>query len=390
MTISNTTSITGDNIIALQNITAKDIYIGLKDGIIPEIKTAKEEIAGQIAELAQTVSLMANENDFLDAQDNDDDKQFEGINFTDLIEAIEEGNCVLFIGPEISIDENQNSLHELFNKRVSDEKRKYDENEGFFMPGSEITMINKAKKYYSGTECGCFPQENIIGTNLLKKIAQIPFKLIISLAPDDTLHRIFIKYNKKHSPLYYTGTKLEFDDDEKIDLPIIYNALGDAAKNGRYIYTHKQLNEFIKQSKDVKFPIEIEEIIEDTTHYLFIGFNFNKWHYRLLLFELNLLPDREGFAFKSNPINPGYQTFIHEQFKINFIDTNFQNFTNKLLQVSKEENLTKSLDRTFVENILSDIEEIRIKAVDSEKFEELTKLTEKLNSIEGKIYQYQQ
>lgn len=387
MSTSNKTNISGENIIALQNITARDINIGLRENIKPEIKSTKEEIADQIANLAQTVSLLAKENDFVEV-DGKNGNEFEGINFDDLIEAIEVKNCVLFIGPEIAIDENNKSLHELFNKRISDNKRKYDEQEGFFMPSSENHIRTKAIKYYGSSDDDCFQQQNIKGNNLLKKIAQIDFKLIISLSPDDTLHRIFEKYNKKHIFKYFTGTKQEFEYNEEENLPIIYNALGCAAKNGRYIYTHKQLNSFIKQSNDIKIPLEIEEKVRENTHYLFLGFDFNKWHHRLLLFELNLT-DAEGFAFKSKPIKPGHETFIHEQFKIDFINTDFQKFTDQLLRKCKETGLTKPLDKSFVDTTLAEIEEVRVKAVDTDILAELNVLIAELEKTKDKVHQYQ-
>jgi hypothetical protein len=398
MAVSNKTNITGDNIIALQNITARDINIGIKEGLNPDIKKAKEEIAEQIAELAQSVSLFANEKEFTDVSIIEE--KYEGINFKELILAIKKGWCVLFLGPDIAVDKDQNSLHDLFFKRIGTKDYKYDETEGLFMPGSEGHLKLPALEYYGGTDMNSFQQQNIIGTNLIKKIVQIPFSLIVSLSPDDIIRRIFTKYNIKHKFLYYTGKKYNEEEqgiieqpvvDGVLNTPIIYNALGNAAENGKFIYTHRQLNEYIKQNQDVKFPLMIETIIGEATHILFLGFNFNRWYYRLLLFDFNLLPKNEGhtgFALKSVPIIAKYQTFVHKQFMINFIDTNSQNFIDTLLHHSKENNLTKSLNKNFVSNTLNELEEIRIKAVDDDKLEQLTELRRQLDVIKGKVDQF--
>jgi hypothetical protein len=258
------------------------------------------------------------------------------------------------------------------------------------MPGSETRLINVAKDYYSKE----FPELNKSGTNLIKKLAQIPFKLIISLAPDDTLHRIFDEYNIPHRAYSYTGIK--HDDDGHVshaeveeNLTVIYNALGCAAENGRYIYSHKQLNEYIKNDEEARFPIDVEVKIkkDDTTHYLFLGFDFNKWHIRLLMFELNLMPEVESYAFDANRTGEMYREFVKKQFNIDSIDANFGDFTDILLKKSKGAGLTKPLDKSFAEGILKELEEIRIQTVDSNTLAELIELKNKAIQIKQQINQ---
>ncbi|OQX99238.1 MAG: hypothetical protein B6I20_10215, partial [Bacteroidetes bacterium 4572_117] len=73
------------------------------------------------------------------------------------------------------------------------------------MPGAETRLINVSKDFYKDV----FQSLNTKAGSALKKLAQIPFKLIVSLTPDDTMHQIFDNYNIKHNFLYYTGTKNE-------------------------------------------------------------------------------------------------------------------------------------------------------------------------------------
>jgi hypothetical protein len=381
MDIKNIANTTGNNNISLQNITANDIIIYSGKEINSEIKQAKADIANKIANLIQLAALRFDEKEFYPEQITDN-SDYDEIDFSDLIKSIEFGNCVLFIGPEISIDENEISLHQKFCESSSNNKRKYNINDGFFMPGAETRLINSSKDYYSRI----FPFENKKGNQILSKLAQIPFELIVSLAPDDTLHRIFSNYNIHHHFLYYTGIKHE---DAKLNdkIPIIYNALGAASENGRYIYTHRQFNEYIKNDIEAKFPFEIENKIkkEDTTHYLFIGLDFNKWYNKLLMYELNLLSEVESFSFDATKIEDLNKEFINQQFNVTFIDANYTAFTDILLRKSKDAGLTKSLNRTFVDSIFQELEAIRVETVDSDKLATLKEIEQKLSLITNKI-----
>ena len=379
--IKNISDIKGNENNVLQNITANDINIYSGQETKPEIKEAKSRIAKKIANLIQIVGLRSNEpeDETLNTLTED---EFEDIDFDDLIKAIEFGNCILFVGPEISVDENGDSLHYNFFKSISNKKRRYNEHEGFFMPGSETRLINPARDYYSNK----FQEDNVIAKTVLKKLAQIPIDLVVSLTPDDTMHQIYRSYNIGHTFAYYTGTKHE-DIEFSGNRPILYNALGAASENGRFIYTHKQFNDYIKNDIEAKFPFEIENKIkkEDTTHYLFIGFDFNKWYYKLLMYELNLLPEVDSFTFDASRTEEINREFIYQQFNITFIEAKHRDFTDLLLQKSKEAGLTKPLNQSFVDSLLQELENIQVKTVDSDKLEDLIALEKELEIINDKI-----
>ena len=372
----------GNNNTQLQNITARDITIYSGTESNPELKAEKQKIAEQIAHLVQIVSLR-NGNDESNIENKAiDESLFENIDFEDLLRAIEYENCVLFIGPELSVDENGESIHESFYKKISNDKRKYYPQEGLFMPKVENRMINISKDFYKNE----FPALNKKAHFTLKKLAQIPFNLIVSLTPDDTMHQVFTDYNIKHSFSYYTGIKNQ-DIIWEGKIPYIYNALGNARENGRYIYTHKQYSEYLKNDIEAKFPFEIESKIknEETTHYLFLGFNFNKWYYKLLMYELNLMPEVASYSFDAYKINQLDKEFINKQFKISFIDANYSDFTNILLQKSKTANLNISLDKVFTENILNELEHVRIKTVDEKELVGIKKIENEIQVIKEKI-----
>jgi len=199
MAKSNKIHTFGDNNIALQDITARDITIISGNEQNPEIKEKKQQIAEQIADLLKNLGNISQTETNIAEKSDIDETDFDDIIWDDLLETIEMGNCVLFIGQEIFKDENGNSLHEDFFKSISGRKIEYDEKDGFFLPGSDKHIETKALSFYTKK----FQAQNAIAYKLLLQLAQIPFSLIVQISPDDTMHSIFEKYNKKHEFAYY-------------------------------------------------------------------------------------------------------------------------------------------------------------------------------------------
>jgi len=349
----------------------------------PEIVKQKSEIKTKIKDLKRFVNILQKEDNSISNIVTDSLTPFEDIDFEDIINALKNETCVLFIGPEISTDENGNSLHETYFRSISNDRIKYNLNDSFFLPGSENKIINKAKQYYSND----FLKQNKKGNAILEKLAQIPFKLIVSYAPDDSLSRIYKKNNIGHESYEYkadTETLVERADGSKE--PIIYNAFGNAAKNGKYIYSHKQFNEFSKAEPQKRIPIKIESELAEGTSYLFIGFDFNKWYFRAMMFDLNIMDYAERMVLDAkNKTETFNKDFIKKQFDVSFIDADYDILATILLKKSKEAGLSKSLNSHFSNSILKELESVRLNATDTDKLEVLSKLFSNLDIIEKKI-----
>jgi len=106
-----------------------------------------------------------------------------------LTKSIQKGECVLFIGQEIAVDEDGKSIHENFYKTVVEDFDEIDyfEKDDFFSPFDDVFFLQEIQDFYEEK----FPALNKKGEEILKKMAQFPFSLIISLTPDDTMHRIY-------------------------------------------------------------------------------------------------------------------------------------------------------------------------------------------------------
>lgn len=375
--INNILEIFGDKNISLQNITANDIIITTGNEENPEVTAKKKVIAEEIATLIKKLDEFRRENKSPEIKASEED--FENVDFDQLVEAIKYDTCVLFIGPEISVNKQNESLHRNFYESINSKRTQYDAEECFFMPNSEKKLKTKMMSYYNED----FHKENSEGYSLLEKVAQIPFSLIISSTPDDTFHRILDSHNKEHEFLFYNETEQECSEPHK-DKPVIYNFLGNPADNGKYIFTHKQLHDYINQKQKVKVPTEIEAKIQEAEHFLFIGFNFELWQNRLALFTFNL--ETEGFVFTEKEIDKNLQKFLQEQFKISQVKQNYNDFIDILLLKVSEANENISLSEVFVKNTLSTLERIRAKTLDTSKRETLIDIEEELKLIKERFF----
>ena len=396
MTTDNKIHTFGDNNINLQNITANDINIITGKEENPEVTAKKQEIASNIADLIKQRSarklkkIIADLIKKLDLKHKEKEPHkinasiddFDDIDFDELIDSIKFNNCILFIGPELSINEEGENIHlKHYQEEISSRKIIFDKDEGFFMPNSETKLINKMKRFYSGA----FHEQNKIGSDILEKLAQIPFNLIISACPDDTLHKIFDEHNKKHNFIYYNEDEQKVEEPTK-DKPMIYNFLGNSAKNGKFIFTFQQFHDYINQKQAIKIPVNIDAKISEAVQFLFIGFDFKKWYNRLALANFKFNEGAERITLENVKTSDMTKMFVEKQFNISYIDTNYNDFVDLLLQQTHNASLTISLTEIFIKNTLNALEKIRVKAIDTNKLEFLIEIENQINQIKEKFF----
>lgn len=384
----NTSNVQGDGNISLVGVTANDINITIASNLDPDVKQKKENLKKVVSGLVEQLSQIREQlppaspaGDFEPPEDEDYGK----IKWRRLIQALQHKGCVLFIGPEISVDSQGNSLHREFYKEIAGDfdEIEYLENEGFFSPEADEEILYDMLDYYSKD----FPKKNKIGRTLLEEFAQIPFDLIISLCPDDTMHRIYDDFAIRHQFLFYDGTKQELlNNDENV--PVIYNILGNAASNGRYIFTHENFYQYMNK---VSIPSEIKKKIQDATHFLFIGFDFDKWYNRLLLFILDLEQSKSGgnrLIVGRNKIKADIEKFIEKQFSFTFINNDYQKFAEWLSLTAADANIVRNLNATFVQNNFVALKHFSIKVSDENKLEELINIEEQAKTIGNSIEKF--
>lgn len=385
--------ITGDNNIVIQNpAVGENIIINIANDLSPDVKKQKQELSDKIKSLVGQLTELKENPETMDSKAEigvkPDNPNYRKIKWRRLVQAIKHQGCVLFIGPEISVNKKGDSLHQIFYNQLTEDfdDIEYIEDEGFFSPGADEEILYDILDYYKDE----FHEQNKIGRSVLEKFAQIPFSLIISLCPDDTIHHIFNDFDLSHQYLYFDGTRKEIDMPDS-DNPIIYNILGSAAENGRYIFTHENLYNYLN---DITIPSEIKKKIHDATHFLFIGFDFNKWYNRLLLFVLDFEHKQSGAArlnIDNKTIAEEFEKFIEKQFNITSVHDDYVEFIGWLIQNAREEEgLVKDLSLSFIQTNFGSLQKLSTKVSDGKKLEELLKINDDTDSIERKIESFKQ
>src|SRR5258708_10736263 len=111
---------------------------------------------------------------------------------TPLINELELGKCIMVLGPEAFLlnneDKNNASHRELIIQSSERLKQQaYSKEDGFFYPNpggqwyyEKYDITDEIKNFYAG----------LVNPDFYKQLALIPFKLIISLSPDDLLSKV--------------------------------------------------------------------------------------------------------------------------------------------------------------------------------------------------------
>ncbi len=385
---------TGDENINLQGVSNSNVNIHkqtiINTDVSPEILQKRKELDEEIDKIKS--SLQGIKPFSILPEETADEDDFE-IDWDGLMEAIEQKDCVVFIGQGIYTDENGKSLHEEFFKKISKGKIKYNEKDGFFMPKNEERVATKAKRYYNKE----FLQDNKQASELIEKLAQIKFPLIVNISPDDTLHKVYSAFNIPHQFLFYKpATNQSKLIDEENDLPIIFNLLGNAAdQNGTYIYTHAQFYNYIHEKQDVKVPLRIEEMVRSASYYLFIGIDFNKWYNRLLFFAFNFSDNPEAYALDADKFEEINKEFINSQFNIVFVENNYKDFVDVLVKKANEWNeenpdpgVFRNLGETFKQNIDKELANYKDKIYKSDTLVQLGEIDQYLQIIKETITKF--
>lgn len=376
--MSNQTQVTGDSNIILQDIDSSQINITINDGLSDEIKSQKKQLKQQIDELKQVIDreIQAIVDDTTETDPSSDVRK--------IIRALKADRCVLFIGPGVALDsELGQSLHEIKFKELSnnsDGEIIYNESDGFFEPPLDSDLEFDLLDYYQDN----FPKENIIGKETLTNLAELPFRLIVSSSPDETITDIFRHYDKSHQFQYYEGHGLEDLSPEK-DSPLIINALGSiTSTGGQFTYTTADFYEYIM---NFEFPATVKKEIQQAKHLLFIGFDLRKWHTRLILFmlEMHIKKDKSNRSLLSHIPHEKVKNFLQNQFQVTQIDEKYLEFSQQLSTEARKEGIAINLNQFFFKKQLAKLQGLSIQVSDTKEMSVLYDVENQLANISKKM-----
>ncbi|MCE7923389.1 MAG: hypothetical protein DYG98_10050 [Haliscomenobacteraceae bacterium CHB4] len=169
-------------------------------------------------------------------------------------------------------------------------------------------------------------------------LAQLPFHIIINVARDKQICTALDKFNVKyHEELYNFRQPRDFTYNPADNRTFVYHLLGAVSCKedstgqvnktlGSLVMTGADQVEFLKQvvQTERKIPNTLLAELNETKTYLFVGFNFNDWYLRLLLYTLGLSDSADAmpsWALHTGPGELNYSTsvFFNTRYKINFL-----------------------------------------------------------------------
>lgn len=264
----------------------------------------------------------------------------QNVDFEDIADAIQEERCLIFLGPDITInyfnlDEETNFFKSL-SINNSHNIRAYCEDEGLLIfTGSEKNPeeTRAVKKFYEAIS-----KKNAQSNSALLKIAQIPFHCIVSATPDTSMPLIFKSQNLAYEHTYCTQIPAEPDKFfPKINCPLLYNILGCTEDHQKVILTHNDLFDFLHAlyTKNIIVDALMDMLdmtkrenkkVKHVDFVLFLGFDFSKWYYQLLL---HLLKTHKRSSY-TNRLQRDLSSTYKGHFNVKMINHDINDFVDGL------------------------------------------------------------
>lgn len=265
-----------------------------------------------------------------------------------LSKRIEQGKCALVIGPEIAFAREDQSFQESLNAYLDKELQGKtfdffgeDEFIAFDSTKDRLLTLFKIQNFFE------VPRS----ADLYKKLAQVPFHLIINLSPDVYLKEAFDQMNFNYDFQYYdknknaTGSQFNNIPIQK-DQPLIYNLMGSVEDEESLVFTYDDLFSYLENIfGNFKLPEKVRLALKSTSSFVFIGIKFKKWYLRLLLRLLGLHShDKLINACIDKDMPNEATTFYTRHFEISFLDYSPDQFIEQLFLKSQNA-LRKASDK---------------------------------------------
>lgn len=262
-----------------------------------------------------------------------------------LLNALENESCILLLGPSIStlsgtsIPLNQQFANEL-TIELKVEGVAYDEAESndlaYIM--QRFTTITGVMPSDPGFEAKAFYERHGKTANALqKKLATLPFPLIVNTSPDALIARALKEAGKYQTQFEYYNFRKHREvsiSRPSVASPLVYNLFGYYADAKSLVLTEEDQVVFTTNVvRDTPpLPTGLLGLFDPYKTYLFLGFDWEQWPLRLLLRSLNLEKETHLLSPASSryELHPRTRDFYESQFHLSFITENIEEFVQNL------------------------------------------------------------
>ena len=271
---------------------------------------------------------------------------------------IEAEKCVLFLGPDTDrLSTGESPRAKAMAAMVERNRNRivqYNEQDGFMLfnkPSDRMILLPEIKNIYA--------QE--YAAEILAKIAEIPFHLIISVIPDESYKNIYDDlFGKDISFGYFSKNPSTLSEELPTkNAPLLYNIFGSTREDESMVLTFDDLFTYLMSIFNGQaLPHRIIDLINRASEFVFIGFQFERWYFQLMLKLLMSKNAQEPqlirFASPRND-NARILSLCENNFQINFIDEPTVNFIRELHRECESRELIRTKDKIFSETLPTEV-----------------------------------
>ncbi|MBL7817563.1 MAG: SIR2 family protein [Saprospiraceae bacterium] len=243
------------------------------------------------------------------------------LNWDDILEDIEEQRAVLLIGHNF-FPNAHGELNTQLSEKLKEKLLYFYNRDGLFLfkdSDAKTTAQQVTARFY---------KSNAPDDDILKKVVEMPFRLMISANPDKFLVNAFAQYKQPLQFDYFSSNNKECEykiERPSGENPLLYNLCGSVEDQESLILDYDDLFKMLKTLlADLKVPNEIRLPLMKTTTYIFVGFHFERWYTQLFLRYLNMNDNQfsnnsRNYVLKTTFKDTDMQQFFMEQFNVKFI-----------------------------------------------------------------------
>jgi hypothetical protein len=260
----------------------------------------------------------------------------------ELVNNVKEGNCVVFIGPDLFTGADGKSLMKnLSEKLAADIHPNEDEfSRTVYYPEEELFYLGEKREKSRSILSKVVPFFRELKKNVplspFEMLAELPFPLYISLTPDVVLHEVLRNKKTEFQASYYKANdnKVKNTDKPTKDKPLIYNLFGTFEDADSMVLTNDMLIDLMfSLSSPKSIPTEVLEHLRNVNFYLLLGVKLDKWYMRPLLRLLESIKgENKIFSQYATVFQPDAKNvmFCETNFNLQFLSDNPAEFVEKL------------------------------------------------------------
>ncbi len=257
-----------------------------------------------------------------------------------IVTDLKAGKAALILGPEIfDVDgiPMQRHVRQKIEQRFEDQIAAYYERDGFFIiknQDDKPEIAEAVAELYRDMR----PDEAVF-----RKIIEIPFPLVVSVNPDTFLTDLAFRFGVPHRFSAFYPNNPEDIEPPTREVPLFYNTAGCVARESSLLLDYDDLLRLLEGMLSApKLPERLRNTLGDTKSFLFIGFQFDRWHTQLLLRLLNMRQAVRRIPTRTRIPDDDTQAFLLNQFKIKFLGTD-RDLLDELHQACAAEGILRSV-----------------------------------------------